>query len=130
MFYTKIQALEPYKNKVLFAIEFTKIVFQQNYFSWSYSHRMIILGTIPCPFPARGSVLTQLLKADAGAVQSSAGQNRRRVRRALLFDRRKINPVKCSKNIVNSTGGREVRRKVRRTLKSIWCNGLPKQDVR
>ena len=60
MFYTKIQALEPYKNKVLFAIEFTKIVFQQNHFSRSYSHRMIILGTIPCPFPARGRVLTQL----------------------------------------------------------------------
>ena len=28
------------------------------------------------PFPARGSVLTQMPKADAGAVRSSAGQNR------------------------------------------------------
>ena len=31
----------------LFAIGFTKIVFQQNRFSWSYSYRIIILGTIP-----------------------------------------------------------------------------------
>ena len=67
-----------------------------------------------CPFPARGSVLTQMPKADAGAVRSSAGQNRH-----------------------PRPGGREVRRKVRRTskivrrtLKSIWCDGLPKQDVR
>ena len=37
------------------------------------------------------------------------------------LDRREINAVKGSENIVNSTGGREVRWKVRRTLKSIWC---------
>ena len=28
------------------------------------------------PFPAKGSVLTQMPQADAGAVRSSAGQNR------------------------------------------------------
>ena len=33
--------------------------------------------------PAKGSVLTQMPQADAGAVQSSAGQNHRRVRRTL-----------------------------------------------
>ena len=51
------------------------------------------------PFPARGSVLTQMPKADAGAVRSSAGQNLRRVRRTLHFDHREINSLNGSKNI-------------------------------
>ena len=51
------------------------------------------------PFPARGSVLTQMPKADAGAVRSSAGQNLRRVRRTLHFDQREINSLNGSKNI-------------------------------
>ena len=84
MFYTKIRALDPYKNKVLFAIEFTKIVFQQNYYSWSYSRRMIILGTIPCPLPAIRQCFDAAAKADAGAVRSSASQNRRSVRQNII----------------------------------------------
>ena len=55
---------------------------------------------------AKGSVLTQMPSADAGAVRSSAGQNLRRVRRTLRFDHREINSVNSSKNIVNSTVGR------------------------
>jgi hypothetical protein len=50
-------------------------------------------------FPAKGSVLTQMPSADAGAVRSSAGQNLRRVRRTLHFDHREINSVNSSKNI-------------------------------
>ena len=45
------------------------------------------------PFPAKGSVLTQMPQADAGAVRSSAGQNRWFVR----------------PNIIRSTEGRNVR---------------------
>ena len=121
---TNIHFISPICNRLhqnSFSTEsFFMELFSQNYHSWNN----------PLYITANGSVLTQLLKADAGAVQSSAGQNRRRVRRALLFDRREINPLKGSENIVNSTGGREVRRNVQRTFKSIWCNGLPKQDVR
>ena len=55
------------------------------------------------PFPAKGSVLTQLPKADVWAVRSSAGQNRWSVRQ----------------NIICSTEGREIRWKVRRTYKIV-----------
>ena len=51
--------------------------------------------------PAKGSVLTQMPQADAGAVRSSAGQNRN-------LDRREINAVNGSKNIAGRSKNIEI----------------------
>ena len=69
-----------------------------------------------------GSVLTQMPQADAGAVRSSAGQNRN-------LARREINSANCSKNIVIVFGATLIRRmRVREMDKTgavkSYLNGL------
>ena len=76
-----------------------------------YSLRFTLLAIAPlplasnfsphCALSAKGSVLTQMPQADAGAIQSSAGQNLRKVRRALHFDHREISSLDRSEGHCN-----------------------------
>ena len=101
----------------LSAIGFTKIVFQQNHFSRSYSHRMIILGTIPCPLLPKAvfwrrcqrqmqerykvaRVKTDSQFGRTSYLRPKGDKSSEMFKEHSKLDRREINSMKGSENIV------------------------------
>ena len=119
----------------LFAIGFTKIVFQQNHFSWNYSHRIIILGTIPCLLLPKAVFWRRCHRQMQERYEVARVKTEGQFGEHHKLDRREIYPVNGSKNIISSTEGRYIRwmvrrtsKIVRRTLTSIWCDSQTKDE--